>query len=142
VTRPSEDTPCVLLVEDDDAVRRSLQLLLKSRGYDVRAYSSAVGLARQPEARRCRCVIADLMMPQTDAIQLLGELRADGWAGKSILISGHLDRNWEAKALAAGYDRVFHKPISETVLVRAVAELLPAGPSALPCEAPRPCDNR
>jgi two-component system, LuxR family, response regulator FixJ len=136
VSKPLPKGPCVLLVEDDDAVRRSLQLLLKSHGYDVRAYSSAVGLAQQPEALRCCCMIADLMMPQTDAIELLGELRAVGWDGKSILISGYLDRGWETKALAAGYDRVFHKPISETVLVRAVKELLPASQPAILRSAP------
>ena len=140
MTKSSEATPCVLLVEDDDAVRRSVQLLLQSRGYEVRAYSSAVGLARQPEALRCRCMIADLMMPQADAIKLLGELRADGWNGKTILISGYLNSDWEAKALAAGYDRVFHKPISETVLVRAVAELLSAAQPAAPHDALLPPD--
>lgn len=85
-------------------------------------------------------MIADLMMPQADAIKLLGELRADGWNGKTILISGYLNSDWEAKALAAGYDRVFHKPISETVLVRAVAELLSAAQPAAPHDALLPPD--
>ena len=116
--------PCVLLVEDDDAVRRSLQLLLRSRGYDVRAHCSAVGLARDPATRACDCLIADLMMPQLDAIQLLSEFRAAGWHGKAILISGFLDHQWEEKALAAGYDAVLPKPISDSVLVRTVQELL------------------
>lgn len=121
--------PCVLLVEDDDAVRRSIQLLLKSQGFEVRAYPSPVGLATDDEALRCRCMIADLVMPQIDAIQLLAQLQAAGWAGKSILISGFLDPGWEAKALTAGYDRVLHKPISDSVLVRTVFELM--APSAI-----------
>jgi FixJ family two-component response regulator len=116
---------CVLLVEDDDAVRRSLQLLLQSRGYSVRAYPSAVGLAQDPGARVCECIVADLMMPQIDALQLLAEFRAAGWDGKSILISGHLDARWEEKARLAGFDAVLPKPISESVLVRTVEELLP-----------------
>jgi two-component system response regulator FixJ len=116
--------PCILLVEDDDAVRRSIQLLLKSRGYDVRSYPSAVGLARDAEALRSRCMIADLMMPQKNAIQLLAELRAAGWSGKSILISGFLDPEREMNARAAGYDRILAKPISESVLLRTVSELM------------------
>ena len=114
----------VLLVEDDDAVRRSLQLLLRSRGYEVRAYPSAVGLAEDLEALRCDCLVADLMMPETDAMQLLAELRATGWTGKSVLISGFLDSNKETAARAAGYDAVLAKPISDSVLVRTVGELL------------------
>jgi FixJ family two-component response regulator len=116
---------CVLLVEDDDAVRRSLQLLLQSRGYDVRAYPSAVGLADDLGARACGCIVADLMMPDTDAIQLLTQFRAAGWTGKSILISGHLDTRWQEKARLAGFDVALPKPISESVLVRTVEELLP-----------------
>jgi CheY-like chemotaxis protein len=125
-THPTSRQPCVLLVEDDDAVRRSLQLLLRSRGFDVRAHASASGLARDVQALRCDCLIADLMMPHTDALQLLRELRAAKWPGKSILISGFLDPASEKNARAVGYDAVLAKPISDSVLVRTVAELLPA----------------
>jgi FixJ family two-component response regulator len=116
--------PCILLVEDDDAVRRSLQLLLSSRGYSVKSYPSGVGLAEDSSALECRCMIADLMMPQTDALQLLGQLHEAGWTGKSVLISGHLDSRWEQKALHVGYDAILPKPISESVLVRTVEQLL------------------
>jgi len=124
-------SPRILLVEDDDAVRRSLLLLLRSRGYEVRAYPSAIGLAMDPGALACGCLLADLMMPHTDAIALLAELRAASWEGKSILISGHLDARWRTRATAAGYDVVLAKPISESVLVRTVEQLL-AEPSAKP----------
>lgn len=123
---PSSRPRSVLLVEDDDAVRRSLQLLLRSRGYDVRAHASGNGLAHDPQALRCECLIADLMMPQTDALQLLTELRRANWGGKAILISGFLDPRREQKARAAGYDAVLAKPISDSVLARTVGELLPA----------------
>ena len=116
--------PRVLLVEDDDAVRRSIQLLLNSRGFEVRSYPSPVGLATDAEALRCGYMIADLVMPQIDALQLLAQMQAAGWAGKSILISGALDHGWETRAFDAGYDRVLHKPISDSVLVRTVSELM------------------
>ena len=81
----------VLLVEDDDAVRRALQLLLSARGHEVRAYRSAIGLASDAAALLCDCLVADLMMPPTDAVALLGSLRKAGWQGRAILISGFLD---------------------------------------------------
>lgn len=116
--------PTILLVEDDDAVRRSLQLLFRSRGFNVRAYGSAHGLADDAQARSCEALVADLMMPQTDALQLLSELRAHGWHGKAVLISGFFDAAWEAKASAAGFDAMLGKPISDSVLVRTVEALL------------------
>lgn len=124
-------SPSVLLVEDDDAVRRSLQLLLRSQGFEVRAYPSAVGLAGDIQAKRCDCLVADLMMPETGAVQLLAELHAAGWAGKSVLISGFLNPTREKSALAAGFDAVLAKPISDSVLVRTVTGLLIAADDAL-----------
>lgn len=109
-------------------MRRSLLLLLRSRGYEVRAYPSAVGLATDPGALGCDCLVADLMMPKTDAIELLAQLRSASWSGRSILISGQLDTRWQARAIAAGYDVVMSKPISESILVRTVNELLPKHP--------------
>jgi FixJ family two-component response regulator len=117
--------PSVLVVEDDDAVRRGLLLLLRSRGYEVKAHASAVGLARDGAALGCGCIVADLMMPQIDALQMLAEFHDAGWDGKAILISGFLDPRWEEKARAAGFDVVLPKPISDSVLVRTVEELLP-----------------
>ena len=110
----------ILLVEDDDAVRRSLQLLLSARGHTVRAYSSALGLAQDPAAFGCDCLVADLLMPPTDAIALLGALRDAGWKGRAILISGNLHEEWETKAQAAGFEAVLAKPISDSSLVRVV----------------------
>jgi FixJ family two-component response regulator len=113
----------ILLVDDDDGVRRGLQLLFSARGHTVRAYSSALRLARDPAALGCDCLVADLIMPPTDAITLLGSLRHVGWNGHAILISGFLDDGWQAKAHAAGFEAVLGKPISARELVRIIEEL-------------------
>ena len=115
--------PKILLVEDDDAVRRSLQLLLGAHGYDVMSHAHAVGLAANPLALRASYLIADLAMPQRNAIELLEDLRAAGWTGKSILISGVLDQAWIDRAHAAGFDAILSKPINESVLLRTVQTL-------------------
>ena len=116
----------VLLVEDDAAVRRSLQLLLVGQGYDVRAYSSAAGLARDPEALRADALVADLIIPDGNAVTLLSELRGAGWTGQAVLISGHLTNEWAEKALAGGYAAAFSKPIGDHVLTSCLARLMPA----------------
>lgn len=119
--------PRLLLVEDDDAVRRSLQLLLVSQGYDVRAYRTCKGLAEDPEAMGAACMIADLVIPDGDGLSLLQEMRAAGWSGPAILISGHLSDEWASRARNLGYDFVLPKPIGETVLVNAISKLLDRG---------------
>lgn len=123
-TNSSAAVPRILLVEDDGAVRRALQLLLRAEGYDVRAYPSAVGLSYDPEALRSDCLVADLVMPDKDAIDLLTAMRAAGWEGQAILISGFLDSDRERMARDAGYTKILPKPIGDAVLSKAVAELL------------------
>ena len=118
----------VLLVEDDSAVRRSLQLLLCGHGYDVRAYPSGKGLAQEPEALRSDCLIADLVIPDGNAVTLMKDLREAGWQGPAILISGHLTNEWTERALAHGYTAAFTKPIGDSVLIKCLERLLPAEP--------------
>ena len=129
MSSPSANSPDrrrVLLVEDDAAVRRSLQLLLAAQGYDVRAYPRGAGLARDPEALRADCMVADLVIPNGNAVTLLGELRDAGWKGPAVLISGHLTNEWAERALAHGYAAAFAKPIGDSVLTNCLARLLSA----------------
>jgi DNA-binding response OmpR family regulator len=114
----------ILLVEDDAAVRRSLQLVLAGDGYDVRAYGAAQGLAKDTEAMRASCIIADLLLQESDAIDLLGQMRKAGWKGSALLISGHLNDQWRSQALNAGFDAVLEKPISGAPLLKEVRRLI------------------
>lgn len=114
----------VLLVEDDASARRAIQLLLQSHGYDVRAYSSPAGLAEMPEALTASCLVADLMLGDSDGISLLRELREAGWPGRALLISGHLTTDWIDCGIAQGFDAVLAKPVPERELVAAVDRLV------------------
>ena len=122
----SPHRPRILLVEDDAAVRRSLQLLLFSHGFDVRAYPAATGLARDSEALSAHCLVADLLMPEGDSLALLEELRAVGWDGPAILISGHLTDELAANALSRGYCAAYRKPVGGAVLVKRLDQLVRA----------------
>ncbi len=126
-TSRDAERPRILLVEDDAPVRRSLQLLLQAQGYDVRAYRTGTGLTTDPEAFRAACLVADLFIPDGDAITLLDDLRSAGWAGPAVLISGQLTDDRASEALEAGYAAAFHKPIGDSVLINCLARLLPDG---------------
>jgi len=117
-------------VEDDSGVRRSLQLLLTGQGYEVRAYPSARGLACDPQALNADCLVADLIMPDSDGLALLQQLRHAGWNGRAILISGHIDDGWEARARGEGFAAVFTKPLVESALTDCLGKLMPSPPAA------------
>ena len=119
--------PRLLLVEDDASVRRSLQLLLESRGYDVRAYGSGIGLQKDPEAMKAHCLVADLILGEGDGLGLIRELKKAGWAGSAVLISGHSSPEVETRAMGEGYDLVLAKPLSDAVLTGSIARLISNG---------------
>ncbi|MGE5722583.1 MAG: response regulator [Sphingomonadales bacterium] len=114
----------VLVVEDDNAVRRSLQLLLRSRGYEVRAYPTAKLAMGDPQSLATDCLIADLVMPGGDGIALLHHLRSHDWAGPAMLISGYLTPEAETRAHDAGFTAIFKKPLPETVIVSALERMM------------------
>lgn len=123
--------PKILLVEDDPAVRRSLQLLLSGRGYDVRSYASSSKLLADAANRTAVCFIADYRMPGLDGIAVLRELRGGGWKGAAILITAFPSPDLAPRALREGFDIVLEKPLRDSAISEALSRLLggsePAG---------------
>ncbi|WP_404714333.1 response regulator [Sphingomonas sp. MMS24-J13] len=115
--------PKILVVEDDPGVRRSLQLLLQGRGFDVRSYASGAALLADRTTRDAACFVADYAMPDIDGMALLRELRADGWNGPAVLITAYHSPTLEERATIEGFARVFQKPLMDHVLTDAVAKL-------------------
>jgi FixJ family two-component response regulator len=125
--------PRLLLVEDDPGVRRSLQLLLRSRGFDVRAYASGADLIADLDAQSdAVALVADFQMPQIDGVALLVALRAAGWAGPALLITAFATRDVEERARTAGFARVIEKPLVENAVGEAVERMIAAAPPLQP----------
>jgi len=116
----------ILLVEDDPGVRRSLQLLLHGRGFEVRAYASGLALLADPTALEAVCLVADYRMPEIDGLLILRRLRDLGWRGQALLITAFPSDGLIDQALAAGYSRVIEKPLVEAALVEAVGRVVAA----------------
>ena len=123
-TNPPDQRHLIALIEDDDAVRRSLHLLFAAHGYDVLAFPGVAGIASDPQVLRAACLVADLVIPDGDGLSLLHDMRSAGWSGPAILISGHLTDEVAARATAQGYAAVLSKPVGETVLVSTIGRLV------------------
>lgn len=116
----------VMLVEDDPAVRRSLQLLLHARGFDVRSHATGPTLLADPMARTAACFIADYRMEDLDGIEVLSRLRESGWNGPAVLITAYPSTDLMARATTAGFDAVMDKPFREYHLVDTLLRLVRA----------------
>ncbi|OWK28514.1 response regulator [Sphingomonas mucosissima] len=110
----------VLLVEDEDAVRRSLQLFLTGRGYHVRAYAAAATLLGDQSLDDARLLVADYRLPDSDGVQLLTTMRQRGWHGRAIMMTGHGTEQLEGAARAAGFAAVMGKPLQHQQLLLAL----------------------
>lgn len=118
----------IVIVEDSAEVRRSLQLLLYGRGWDVRTYSSAGAVLDDPRAYEAACLVADYRMSEMDGIELLKQLRERGWQGKALLITGYPSPELDGAAHDAGYAQVMEKPIPELTLPETIRRLLDGAP--------------
>lgn len=116
----------ILVSEDDSSVRRSLQLLLRSRGFDVRAYTSGTALLLDPQAQSGDCLVVDYCMPDIDGIAMLKRLRSTGWIGPAILITAHYTESLARSGREAGFAAVLEKPLGDNVLLQTIEQLLSA----------------
>lgn len=127
IDTPALERPRLLLVEDDAGVRRSLQLLFRARGFDVRAYATGSALLADPQSRDARCFVADYRLEEIDGIEVLSRLRDSGWSGPAVLITAFPSADLSAHALAHGFSQVLEKPFREHALGDAVARLTGGG---------------
>ncbi|WP_454887560.1 response regulator [Sphingomonas oryzagri] len=123
---PGSGRPRILLAEDDAAVRRSLQLLLQARGYDVRAHASGKTLLEDPLGTEAACLVADLQLDEVDGFEILSRLRSRGWQGPAVLITAYPTPDLEERAASRGFGAVIEKPFREGALGDTIARLLKA----------------
>ena len=117
--------PPVYIVDDDEAVRDSVRLLLESSGFVARGFASA-GLFLQVERGDMGCLLLDLHMPGISGIELLRLLRSRGMTRPVFVISGRRDPVQDAEALAAGASALLSKPFDDQQLLDLVAQALSA----------------
>ena len=116
----------IYVVDDDDAVRESLQALLESRGFAAAAYDSAEAFLAAYRPGGAACALVDLRMEGMDVIALLERLRADGIRLPVVLITGHGDVPVAVRAMKAGAADFIEKPYSNETLLASIARVLDA----------------
>jgi two-component system response regulator FixJ len=110
----------VYVVDDDDAARDSLVMLLKSDGLPTRGYASAHDFLATFDPVARGCIVTDLKMPGMDGIELIRELKGLGSLLPVIVITGHADVSRAVDAMKAGACDFLEKPFEAEQLLRAV----------------------
>jgi len=112
--------PMVWIVDDDEALRTSLQRLLASVEISSEAYSSADEFLHRYNAERGGCLILDIRMPGMSGLDLQDELVRMNIDIPTIIISGHADVRAVVRAMRTGAVDVLEKPYHPQDLIDQV----------------------
>ncbi|MGB5179870.1 MAG: response regulator [Gammaproteobacteria bacterium] len=114
----------VFLVDDDDAVRDALELLLDSVGISTESYSSATAFLDHYDPDRPGCLVLDIRMPAMSGMELQAALAGKGVNIPIIFLSGHGNVPMSAKAFRSGAVDFLEKPFDENVLLERIHEAI------------------
>jgi two-component system response regulator FixJ len=120
----STNTGPVMVVDDDDAVRQSLQFALELEGLEVQAYGSGQQLLAKEHMPEKGCLVVDYYMPVMDGVELLNRLRLRKVELPAILITAKATGEIRQRAFRAGFRQVLEKPLEDSALIDGIRRLL------------------
>jgi FixJ family two-component response regulator len=110
----------IAIVDDDDALRGSLDNLIRSVGYRARGFSSAEAFLKSNHLHDTVCLILDVRMAGMNGLHLQREVVAAKWPIPIIFMTSYADEAVRAEALAAGAMDFLYKPFMEDSLLKAL----------------------
>ena len=120
----------VYLVDDDDAVRDALGLLLRTVGYRVSAHADALSLLAAVDDAEHACIVIDIRLVGASGLSVAAQLRARNVRLPVLFISGHADVPTTVQAFKLGAIDLLQKPIHAQSLIDAVERALSCDESA------------
>ena len=125
-----EAASIVFVVDDDVSVRESLELLIKSAGWQPHTFESARQFLACPRAPVPSCLILDVTLPGLNGLELQKQL-ADRIDMPIIFITGYGDIPMSVRAMKAGAVEFLTKPFKDDVLLEAIRQAIERSRAAL-----------
>ncbi|CAO3454599.1 response regulator transcription factor [Azospirillum largimobile] len=114
----------VFILDDDDAIRDSLEVLLECAGFRVESFSTPLGFLESGAPARPGCLLVDVRMPQMSGLDVQERLTRGGHAMPVVVMTGHGDVPLAVRAMKAGAVDFVEKPFEEEALLAAVRSAL------------------
>lgn len=122
--RMTQDSPTVYVVDDDPAVRDSLQFLIESTGLRVLTYEHAQQFLSACDAGMAGCLVVDLRLPGMSGLDMRDEMVERGIELATIVITGHGDVPQAVRAMKSGALDFIEKPFSDQVLLDRINDAM------------------
>jgi FixJ family two-component response regulator len=120
----SNATSIVFVVDDDISVRESLELLIRSEGWQPETFSSSQGFLARPRTAVPSCLVLDISMPGLNGLELQKRVAAEHPDVPIIFITGYGDVPKTVQAMKAGAVEFLTKPFNDEVLLGAIRQAL------------------
>ncbi len=116
----------VLLIDDDEMVLETFQIILSSDGHNVSTASDGNAGLALCRSQKFDVVVTDVVMPEKDGLEVLMTLRKTNPEVKVVVVSGGgrtSAKDYLEMAKLLGADKVLYKPITATELSETIVEL-------------------
>ena len=120
----NKSEPIVFVVDDDEAVCRSLSLLIETVGLKVQTYGSAQDFLDAYDPAQSGCLVLDVRMPGMSGLELQSKLIAESLNIPVIIITGHSDVLLAVQAIKAGAVDLIEKPFRDQDLLDNVQKAI------------------
>jgi FixJ family two-component response regulator len=120
----AKDAPLVYIVDDDSAVRESLDSLIRSVGFSVRTFASAYDFLHSELPNAPGCLVLDVRLPGLSGLDLQRELARADVRIPIIFITGHSDVPLTVRAMKAGAVEFLTKPFRDQELLDAIRQAI------------------
>jgi FixJ family two-component response regulator len=124
-------TPIVFVVDDDVSVRESLELMIRTAGWEPAIFASAQQFLAYPRALAPSCLVLDVSLPDLNGLDLQKRIATDRTDMPIIFITGYGDVPMSVQAMKAGAVEFLTKPFSDDVLLDAIRHSLERSQAAL-----------
>lgn len=133
----AKTAPCLLIVEDNSAIREQMVTILEMSGYTIHTAADGNEGLRAACRHQPDLIISDVMMPERTGLDLLREVRKTSAIAHTpvILLSALIANEDIHKGLELGATAYVIKPFRLDQLLRLVTELLPPSPGRGPHHA-------
>ena len=116
----------VYIVDDDQAIRHAMELLMRSVGLDYEIFHSGDDFLTDHSNDRAGCLVLDIRMPGLGGLELQEKLNAMGSTLPIIFITGHGDVPMAVEAMQKGAVDFIQKPFRDQELLDRIGEALKA----------------
>jgi len=124
-------SPIVFVVDDDDSVRRSLELLIDAAGWRAETFASALDFLASPRPLTPSCLVLDVALPDLNGLELQERIGNRRFGMPIIFITGCGDVPTTVRAMKGGAIEFLTKPFCADALLDAIGQALAKSRTAL-----------